>query len=118
MSSPSGPFRAQLDAAVADLALQVNRDTVLQARAALLAEADRLDDAVNSARLGDSVGNCGGDPVSPQAADGFNKRIGDMYDQCQRYNQDLRDAADALSAVARSYGYTEGEIHASFRVGG
>ena len=32
-----------LDAAVRALALQVNRDTVLQARAALLAEADRLD---------------------------------------------------------------------------
>ena len=44
MTAPEvGAHRTQLDAAVRALALQVDRDTVLKARAALLAEADRLD---------------------------------------------------------------------------
>jgi uncharacterized protein YukE len=115
MTAPAGPFRAQLDTAVANLALQVNRETVLKARGALMAEADRLDDAVETARNnGAVVGLCGGDPVSPQAAAGFNARIESMYEQCRRYNQDLREAARALDAVALSYGYTESEIAASF----
>jgi hypothetical protein len=43
MTAPEvGAHRTQLDAAVRALALQVNRDTVLKARAALLAEAERL----------------------------------------------------------------------------
>ena len=44
MTAPEvGAHRPQLDAAVGALALQVNRETVLAARAALLAEAERLD---------------------------------------------------------------------------
>lgn len=40
----TSPFRAELDAAVGAVGMQVTRDTVLQARAVLLAEADRLDE--------------------------------------------------------------------------
>ena len=92
-----------LDAAVRALALQVNRDTVLQARAALLAEADRLDLELDqrSARYG-GVGVCGGDPVSPEAAGAFNERINALVVSCRAYNRELRAAASALDATARS----------------
>lgn len=114
-----GPFRPQLDAAVAEVSIQVNRDTVLQARAALLAEADWLDFELQrqSRDLEAGVGLCGGDPVSPEAAAGFNERIFDLVEYCRCYNRDLRAAARALDVTARSYGYTEDEIAASFRGG-
>lgn len=116
MPIPSpGRFRPHLDAAVHALGLQVNRDTVLQARAALLAEADRLDIAIaRRTRSDGGIGICGGDPVSPEAAAAFNERIAALIDDCRRYNQDLRESAHHLDAVARRYGYTEDEIEASF----
>lgn len=117
MPIPSpGRFRPHLDAAVHALGLQVNRDTVLQARAALLAEADRLDAAIlHRVGSGRGIGVCGGDPVSPEAAAAFNERIDTLIEGCRRYNQDLREAAQNLDAVARHYGYTEDEIAASLR---
>ena len=54
MTAPEvGAHRPQLDAAVGALALQVNRETVLAARAALLAEAERLDRRVWLSGTGD-----------------------------------------------------------------
>lgn len=115
MSLP-GPYRAHLDAAVEHLSMQVNRDTVLQARAALLAEADRLDFELSLIiNRGSGVGLCGGDPVSPEAQRSFNERIGALYAHCFSYNRDLREAAGRLDDTARRYGYTEDEIAASFR---
>ncbi|MGH3566717.1 MAG: WXG100 family type VII secretion target [Pseudonocardia sp.] len=115
MTEP-GPFRPQLDAAVAAVGMEVDRENVLAARAALLAEADRLDDLIAvEQRRGLRVGLCGGDPVSPEAATAFNDRIDALLGQCSRYNQDLREAARALDSVARSYGWTEDEIAASFQ---
>ncbi|MBV9921334.1 MAG: hypothetical protein JOY78_10850 [Pseudonocardia sp.] len=107
--------RTQLDAAVRSLALQVNRETVLKARAALLAEADRLDNELH--RRGNDfakVGLCGGDPVSPEAAGAFNERIDALLAACRNYNAQLRVSAGALDATARSYGFTDDEIAASF----
>ena len=116
MTAPEvGAHRTQLDTAVRALALQVNRDTVLKARAALLAEADRLDDELH--RRGNDftkVGLCGGDPVSPEAASAFNERIDALIANCRAYNQQLRTSANALDATARAYGYTDGEIATSF----
>jgi hypothetical protein len=115
MTEP-GPFRPQLDAAVAAVGMEVDRENVLKARAALLAEADRLDKLINDERRNmQGVGLCGGDPVSPEAAAGFNERIETLLGQCHRYNQDLREAAYTLDATARSYGWTDDEIAASFR---
>ena len=116
MTAPEvGAHRPQLDAAVGALALQVNRETVLAARAALLAEADRLDTELG---LGfgtvREVGLCGRDPVSPEAASAFNERIAALLEHCRAYNQDLRAAASALDATARAYGYTDDQIAASF----
>ncbi|MEJ3655703.1 hypothetical protein WEH80_22290 [Actinomycetes bacterium KLBMP 9759] len=114
MNTP-GPFRPQLDAAVASVAMQVNRENVLKARAALLAEADRLDSVVAQTALRDQgIGLCGGDPVSIDAAAAFNERIAALVNQCIRYNQDLREAATALDATARQYGYTDDEIASSY----
>jgi hypothetical protein len=113
-----GGHRTQLDAAVRALALQVNRDTVLQARAALLAEANRLDDELHRRRNDFAgVGLCGGDPVSPEAATAFNERIEGLVTSCRAYNSDLRVSASALDATARAYGYTDDEIAASFQTG-
>ena len=116
MTAPEvGAHRPQLDAAVGALALQVNRETVLAARAALLAEAERLDSALRARRGAFSgVGRCGGDPVSPEAAQAFNERIDALVENCRAYNSDLRAAATALDATARSYGFTDSEIADSF----
>lgn len=114
MDTP-GPFRRELDVAVAALGLQVSRDNVLQARAVLLAEADRLDRHVEGCLKGGWIGICGNDPVSPEAAAAFNERIDALLNQCLRYNADLRAAAQALDATARRYGYSDGEIADSFR---
>jgi hypothetical protein len=117
MTAPEvGAHRTQLDTAVRTLALQVNRDTVLQARAALLAEAERLDGALR-ARHGafTGVGVCGGDPVSPEAAQAFNERINALVEGCRAYNSALRASATTLDATARAYGFTDSEIAASFR---
>jgi hypothetical protein len=111
----TAPEDGGLAAAVEALALRVNRETVLQARAALLAEAERLDrelDLRHNTLSG--VGLCGGDPVSPEAAKAFNERIGALVNDCRAYNRGLRASATALDATARKYGYTDDEIAASF----
>ncbi|MEJ3658417.1 hypothetical protein WEH80_36215 [Actinomycetes bacterium KLBMP 9759] len=116
MADSPGPFRPELDAAVASVALQVTRDNVLKARAVLMAEADRLDQVVDTAKQNNpGVGLCGGDPVSRDASKAFNERIEMLFAQCRQYNQDLRAAASALDATARTYGYTDEEIADSYR---
>jgi hypothetical protein len=107
-----------LDAAVRALALQVNRETVLQARATLLAEADRLDIELGKrAHAYAGVGLCGADPVSPEAASAFNERINALVAGCLAYSRDLHAAAAALDVTARTYGFTEEEIAESYRPG-
>jgi hypothetical protein len=117
MTAPEvGAHRTHLDAAVRALALQVNRDTVLKARAALLAEADRLDTELRDKHSDlTGVGLCGGDPVSPEAATAFNERINALIKSCFDYNRDLRTSAATLDATARAYGYTDYEIAESFQ---
>jgi hypothetical protein len=99
---------------VESLKLQVDRDTVLQARAAVLGEVLRLRDAIRLQSPAEGVGLCGGDPVSDDAAAGFNERIRAMLDHCRRYAEDLEAAGHSLADVARRYGFTEAEITSSF----
>ncbi|WP_232662810.1 hypothetical protein [Pseudonocardia sp. TRM90224] len=116
MADSPGPFRPKLDAAVASVAMQVNRDNVLKARAVLMAEADRLDDVLTNARNNNpGIGLCGGDPVSRDAQAAFNERIEALFEGCKQYNSDLREAASALDETARFYGYTDDEIANSYR---
>lgn len=103
-----------LDGAVEALMLQVDRDTVLRARAALLGEAQRLRRALWNSREGMHIGLCGDDPVSPQARDGFNRRISGLLEHCGQYTADLEEAGHRLGDIAAGYGYTEDEIAASF----
>ena len=115
----AGWARPELDAAVASVGMQVNRDNVLRARGILLAEADRLDaEMVYLGSRMPPLANCGDDPVSRDATPAFTQRIGALLDHCLQYNRDLREAAYALDATARSYGLTDEEIAASFRAGG
>lgn len=113
MTAPQpGPSWRQFSAAVESLKLQVDRDTVLQARAALLSEALRLKQAL---RAHDShIGLCGGDPVSADARDAFNERISALLGHCRQYTDDLEAAALALEETARRYGYTDDQIAQSF----
>ena len=99
--------------------MQVNRDNVLRARGILLAEADRLDaEMVGLRQAMPPLNNCGDDPVSRDATPAFSQRIAVLIERCLQYNRDLREAAYALDATARSYGLTDEEIAASFRAGG
>jgi hypothetical protein len=99
--------------------MQVNRDNVLRARGILLAEADRLDgEMVFLGTRMPPLADCGDDPVSRDATPAFTQRIAALIEQCLQYNRDLREAAYALDTTARSYGWTEEEIAASFRGGG
>jgi hypothetical protein len=115
MTAPApGPQPASLATAVESLALQVDRDTVLQARATLLGEAQRLRDEIRLSSIDQGIGLCGGDPVSSDAAPAFNERIGSLLAHCSRYTEELEQAANALGEMARNYGLTEAEIRSSF----
>jgi hypothetical protein len=109
-----GPRHGQLEAAVESLKLQVDRDTVLQARAALLGEALRLKDTMRIESGSTQIGVCGGDPVSFDAAPAFNERIAVLIGQCRQYTEELELAADSLGKIAHRYGFTEIEIAQSF----
>jgi hypothetical protein len=52
--------------------------------------------------------------VSPEAAGAFTERINALVMGCRDYNRDLRVAANALGDTARTYGYTDHEIAASY----
>jgi hypothetical protein len=104
----------QLAAAMRTVSMQVDRENVLQARAAILAEAEELKQMMRAQRGQAGVGLCGSDPLSPRAADAFNSRIGRLYELCYRYAAELELAANALDDVARRYGLTEEQIETSF----
>jgi len=113
----SSPLPGSTAAAVDALLLQVNRDTVLKARAGLLAEAHRLRQVLRDNNIHDPIGLCGGDPVSQDAQRAFNERIADLVVAAQQHVDELFAGADKLGASARSYGLTDDEISASFTVG-
>lgn len=122
---------AALQASVDGVLMQVDRDTVLKARAVLLHEADELEEAMREAtaarpemRLpggmgspgqGVWVGRCSDDPISGPAQLSFNRKIDALLQPCWQHIHDLRTGGEQLAEAARRYGYTEGEILASFR---
>ena len=114
MNPQPGSVRAQFAASVESLIMQVNSDTVLQARAAVLAEAYRLRTSIQVNSVKAHIGLCGDDPVSHDAKAAFNERIDALLGQCRQYTDDLEAAGHALGDTARTYGYTEDEITASF----
>ena len=114
LAGTRSPHAQALAADLDHLGMQVTPENVLQIRNVLKAEANRLADviAVNEFRL--HVDLCGGDPVSRNAADGFNAKIKRLLDQCNGYVRALRTAAVALERAAANYGHSEEEIENSF----
>lgn len=122
---------ARLQASVDDVIMQVDQDTVLAARKALLAEADELYQAMMDAtgswaptqipgRMGAPgqgvwVGRCSDDPISAPAQISFNRKIADALAPCWKYIHDLDLAGRQLEEVAKRYGYTEQQIQDHFR---
>jgi hypothetical protein len=103
------------DSAPDHLHLQVNPDNVLKVRAALLAESDRLNSALQHGDYGDWVGLCAGDPLSADARAAFNDRIDEVVAYCRRYADSVRASGDSLEQIAKEYGHTDDEIAASYR---
>ena len=96
MTAPEvGAHRTQLDAAVGALALQVNRETVLQARAALLAEADRLDKDLQriAPRLSAASAYVAATPSRPRPPRLSTSALTHSSTNCLTYNRDLRASA-------------------------
>ncbi|MFC5995996.1 hypothetical protein ACFQE5_17460 [Pseudonocardia hispaniensis] len=116
MNASLASSRAQFQSAVDSLRMQVDRDTVLQARAALLEETLRLRRALLVHASDEGIGLCGGDPISPVAAQAFNERIGALLEHCRRYTDDLETAGHTLGEIARRYGHTEDDIARSFTI--
>lgn len=104
------------DSSLDALHLQVNPENVLKVRAALLAESDRLHQAVQRGGAGEWVGFCGGDPLSADARGAFNQRIDEVIGHCRHYADTLRAAGESLERVALDYGHTDAEIAASYRL--
>ena len=114
---PDGSTRAAVD----HVALQVTPDNVLRARAALLRDAERINDHLRTIR-GEGwhmIGLCGGDPISEQAQVAFARKIQDHAIQpAKQYVAELLSGAEQLARVARSYGIAEQRIVESFKPGG
>jgi hypothetical protein len=117
MTVPGTP-PASLAAAIANVHVQVTPENVLEVRNALLSEAENLMMfAATDLAMSKPVGHCGGDPISLQASEAFSQRIGALTQHCIDYAVELKKAGESLDGIARRYGYTESEIHASFTYG-
>lgn len=114
MTAPPPAHRDQLAVAAEALGLQVDRETVLQVRAVLLGEALGLKDEIRFRTPDMEVGECGGDPVSFDAALAFSERIAALVDECRRYTEKLEAAGSALGEIAHRYGFSDSESAQSF----
>ena len=101
--------------------IKVSKGTVLQIRAAFLAEALNLRRAAQEAATAVVVPP-GGDGTSAAAAKGMNQRFWEGEDsyaaRTLEYAQSYEDLAENLAATARQYGYTDEQIAASFTTTG
>jgi uncharacterized protein YukE len=106
---------------VSSVALQVTPENVLQARAALLTNAENINDYLRTANEDRSrlIGLCGGDPISYQAQAAFTQKIQEHAVQpAKQYVAELLKGAEQLAQVARTFGFTEQQITDSFTPGG
>lgn len=120
-----------LQSSIDDVLTQVDRDTVLRARAVLMQEADDLEREMRKAtefphswplpgRQGEPgrgvwIGRPADDPISGPAQISFNRKIDAMLQPCWQYIADLRTGGAQLGEAAKQYGYTETEVAESFR---
>ncbi|MBB6377984.1 hypothetical protein BKA01_005244 [Pseudonocardia eucalypti] len=109
----------RMQAALNHVRMQVTPENILKVRAIFLQESERVLRILEGLRrvgvVGGGVGLCGDDPLSPQAAEAFNRRIGHELDQAGLYGKRLREVGEELGRMASSYGFTEADIRASFK---
>lgn len=115
LAGSPGPTDPSLAASLDHLGMQVNPENVLQIRASLLGEADRLDALLHIYLLQLWVRAPAKDPVSIPTADLLNQKIGGLAEQYKAYVNALTAAGAVLEGTARAYGYTEQQVKDSFR---
>lgn len=89
--------------------MQINRDNVLQVRAVIISEVDRLSESLRGAKNLKAY-RCGGDPVSGDAEVAFTERAQALIDHFFLYVADLQRIADVLTYSAAAYGFTDSQI--------
>ena len=98
-------------------AFAVSCEYVLAAHKALRAEADDFRQFLLSVRQERVMVPCGGDPVGHDVVRTDGDRFvgaGDSYwNVCQKWVDDLYQAADSLAEIARQHGYTERDLTVS-----
>lgn len=102
------------------LGFTVTPENVLDAYAVIAEEATRLNLSLQFFRqgVGEGMPKCGGDPVSLDASNGFTELSFQLADRCQADVNKLRDQAEQLATVARSYGKSDAQIAATFNQAG
>ncbi len=109
------PWAGELAGSLDQLGVQLNADNVLAVQRVLLAEAQRLERAGKMFGSEAVVRECGGDPVSRDAAREFTPRLQALVREGMLVADMLRAAGGRLGESARAYGRAEAEITASLR---
>lgn len=109
------PDASSLAASLDQLGFQVNPANVLQIRAALLTEADRLDKVLGRHGRTLHVRAPAADPVSGVTEQLLNPKIDGLTDQFKAYVGALKAAGAVLADTARRYGFAEQQINDSFK---
>lgn len=115
LAGSQGPTDPSLAASLDHLGMQVNPENVLQIRAALLTEADRLDSLLGRHGRTLRIRAPAPDPVSGPTEALLNPKIDRLTDQFKAYVHALKAAGGVLKATAQQYGYTEQQITDSFK---
>lgn len=93
----------------------VGIDNVLAVGAALRAQRDSLQAALDNVRFDLRLGHMGDDPISAYFTPVFQQKVNELADTHVRHVQELTEAVDRLEAAARGYGITEDDIARTFR---
>lgn len=118
LAGSPGPTDPSLAASLDHLGMQVNPENVLQIRAALLTEADRLDAMLQRHYTSLGIRAPAPDPVSGATEQVLNPKIHRLTDQFKAYVGALKAAGAELAGTAQGYGYTEQQITDSFKTQG
>lgn len=115
LAGSQGPTDPSLAASLDHLGIQVAPENVLQIRASLLAEADRLDALLQRHYTSLGIRAPAPDPVSGATEHVLNPKIRLLTDQFKAYVGALKTAGAVLAGAAQGYGYTEQQITDSFK---
>ena len=115
LTGDTSPLARALATDLDHLGMQVTPANVLAIRNAVAGEASRLDALLRMHDFTLTVRAPAADPVSIAAAEGFNRQISALKQQCRTYVSALQQAGQALERTARDYGHTEQDIKDSFR---